>query len=280
MCGLVGALLYPQRRSLEDFAAILSITTSNLLCNEERGRDATGVAVVQADGAFQVFKQPVAASVLVDMPGYAAALAAVGAETVCILGHTRMPTKGSRWHNVNNHPIVAQNVIGIHNGVIRNDDELFAGCGVSRVGEVDSEIIFRLQGLVDPRVAGPRYAAETAACLDGLRGRAATLSVDVRQPTRLVALKYLRPLCLHYEPSLHALFFSSRYVFLRRAFGRSVITEAIESDFGYCFDATRVKDLRSTPVERFRFVLDPDAESERSESLNGISVSKAPLTVN
>jgi hypothetical protein len=77
------------------------------------------------------------------------------------------------------------------------------------------------------------------------------LSVDLRNPARLVVLKHRRPLCLHYEDSLGALFFSSRYVFLRLAFGQSVIMEVLEDGFGYCFDAFDLPAWGSRPVRSF-----------------------------
>ncbi|MGC9357657.1 MAG: class II glutamine amidotransferase [Anaerolineae bacterium] len=251
MCGLTGVLLYPEARSPEQWAMLQRIVTSNLISNEIRGREASGVVVIQRSGEYRLFKQPVAASTLVRMMGYREAMRLIDKETVCILGHTRMPTKGSRWHNVNNHPLLAGHVLGIHNGVIENDDLLFSTLGLDRSGEVDSEIIFRLQDDVDPASSNGSYAAHLQERILLLSGRFATLSVDLRRPTELLALKHLRPLCLHYDKDSHALFFSSRYVFLRKAFGRSVITEALDSGFGYCFDALSLPQLESQPACTF-----------------------------
>ena len=251
MCGLTGVLLYPTRRSAEEWREITNIATNNLLANEERGREATGVAVIQADGCCQIFKQPAPASELVKMAGYRQALAAVGDDTVCILGHTRMPTKGSVWRNVNNHPLLAGHVVGVHNGVISNDDALFAQLKLPRAGEVDSEIIFRLQDTVDPRRYNGRYPALAQERVNLLQGRFATLSVDLRRPAGLLVLKQLQPLCLHYEEAWQALFFSSRYIFLRRAFGRSVIAEALESGRGFYFDARHLPQRGNRPVISF-----------------------------
>ena len=63
-----------------------------------------------------------------------------------LLGHTRAQTKGNSRFNINNHPIIANKTIGIHNGIIGNDDLLFAKykSKIVREGQVDSEIIFRL----------------------------------------------------------------------------------------------------------------------------------------
>jgi glucosamine 6-phosphate synthetase-like amidotransferase/phosphosugar isomerase protein len=251
MCGLTGVLLYPQERSAEEWREIIDITTANLVFNEERGRDASGIAVIGVQGTCRVFKQPVSASSLCEMAGYRDLISTVGDGTVCILGHTRMPTKGSRWRNVNNHPLRTGHVVGVHNGIIANDDALFERLGYPRAGEVDSEIIFRLLDALD---AGGRARAHAAALqrqVSVLEGTFASLSVDLRRPTRLVALKHLRPLCLHYHAPWEALFFSSRYIFLRKAFGRSVITEALDSGRGFCFDARELPARGCEPVFSF-----------------------------
>jgi len=255
MCGLAGVLLYPKRRSEDEVRLIAEIATANLVFNEERGREASGVAVIQASGQYRLFKQPVPASKLVDMEGYREAMSTIGHETTCILGHTRMPTKGSRWRNVNNHPLLAGHVVGIHNGVILNDDDVFARMGLPRAGEVDSEVIFRLLDTVDPLQHNGRYPALVQERVALLEGTFATLSVDLRKPTGLLVLKWLQPLCLHYDRDLQALFFSSRYLFLRRAFGRGVITEALESGYGFYFDAERLPQEGNRPAFYFKLPL-------------------------
>jgi glucosamine 6-phosphate synthetase-like amidotransferase/phosphosugar isomerase protein len=254
MCGLAGVLLAPGERPAEVWDAICAIATANLVANAQRGREAAGVAVVQADGAHHVFKQPVEPGQLVELAGYERALASVGRDTVCILGHARAPTKGSRWRNVNNHPLVAGHVVGVHNGEIANDDALFEQLELPRAGEVDSEIIFRLQDQIDPWRSNGRYVECMAQQVRLLEGTFATLSLDLRAPTGLLVLKHLRPLCVHYEPPWRALFFSSRYIFLRKAFGRSVITEALDSGYGYYYDVGELEENGCRP--RFSFPIE------------------------
>jgi glucosamine 6-phosphate synthetase-like amidotransferase/phosphosugar isomerase protein len=251
MCGLTGALLYPRKRTAEEWQDIIDITTANLVFNEERGRDAAGIAVIRVDGGCRIFKQPVSASTLCEMPGYRALISSVDDRTVCILGHTRMPTKGSRWRNVNNHPLRAGHVVGVHNGVITNDDALFERRGFPRAGEVDSEIIFRLLDAVGPEAPDKVYTDMMRRQVDALEGTFASLSVDLRRPTVMMALKHLRPLCLHYHAQWDTLFFSSRYIFLRKAFGRSVITEALDSGHGFYFDAQKLPEKGCEPVFSF-----------------------------
>lgn len=256
MCGLAGVLLYPTQRPETEWVELRGVFTRMLVFNEERGREATGVAVIQADGDYSLFKQPVPASELVGMYGYHKVIKTIGDSTTCILGHTRMPTKGSRWHNVNNHPLLAGHVIGIHNGMIGNDDQLFTRFSLPRSGEVDSEIIFRLLDTVDPADGNNELNSELNGAhlrtvwekIQLLEGTFATLSVDLRKPTGLLVTKNLMPLCLHYEERLGALFFSSRYLFLRKAFGHSVVTEALPSGRSFYFNAQQLPDKGNEPV--------------------------------
>lgn len=251
MCGLAGLLLYPTQRSEKEWAELREVFTRMLVFNEERGREASGVALINRDGIFRLCKQPVPASQLVKMEPYQAIMAALGPETTCMLGHARAPTKGSRWNNANNHPLLVGHTVGIHNGIIDNDDAIFTHSGFPRVGEVDSEVIFSLLDHIGSISNNGSYPSRVQRQVAHLEGVFATLSVDLRRPTRLLILKYFRPLCLHYEKRLNALFFSSRYLFLRKAFGHTVITEALESNRGFIYDAEQLLEKECTPLCSF-----------------------------
>jgi len=248
MCGLAGILLQPIARPEADWQEIRRLFTATLIANEQRGRDAAGVAVIHRSGVYHLLKQPRPASELVQMRPYQEILAAVDADTTCLLGHARLPTKGSPQNNANNHPLLVGHTLGIHNGMITNDDELFAACSLPRQAEVDSEILFRLLDTVSPFAHDGRYLMQLRERLTPVEGVFAALSVDLRRPTGLVVLKQDCPLCVHYEPQLQALFFSSRYIFLRQAFGRSVITEALENQCAFYFDAERLAERGNQPV--------------------------------
>lgn len=251
MCGLVGIQLFPSTRTAADLQEIQRLFTRVLLCNEERGREATGVTVIQKDGQYKIFKQPIPASDFVQTAFYQRALALIGTETVCVLGHTRMPTKGTRWNNANNHPLRGEYTLGVHNGRIHNDDALFAQLNISRRAEVDSEIVFRL---LDRAESSPDkgYLAHVQESIELLDGKLASLYVDLRHPALLVAIRKNNPLNLHYEPTLKALFFSSRYIFLRKTFGRSVIAETLKNEHIYLFDAEKLSERGSHAVETLR----------------------------
>src|SRR3954463_5440258 len=116
----------------------------------ERGADAVGYAYRRdADADATVGKQRTPASQLLDR-------IAVPGEATQLLVHVRDYTKGHPSINANNHPVRHGAVVGIHNGIIVNDDQLFDEHGLARAEAgmtVDSEIIFALAGRARGRTA-------------------------------------------------------------------------------------------------------------------------------
>src|SRR3989442_10351950 len=155
MCGIAGYSL-SSRSGVERTLAAQAL----LAAIAERGADAVGYAHRSPDGELVVHKQPSGASALLDRIEVPAAASEV-------LVHVGDYTKGHPTIAANNHPIRHGAVVGIHNGIIVNDDDLFAQHGLERAEPemtVDSEAIF---ALVD--VFGPRPGA-----LEQLRGAMAT----------------------------------------------------------------------------------------------------------
>ncbi len=248
MCGIAALLLHPQERSPRVWEEIREIFTRNLEFNESRGEAATGLALVRADGEMQIFKAPLRATEFVRLPEYERLMESINAQTTLVLGHTRLPTKGSPEDNRNNHPIATQYVVGVHNGQIDNDDELFQQFHYPRAAQVDSEIIFRLLDDVSPQQSDEPYLEAACQRLRMLKGKFTFLALDTRAPHRLMVLKHHNPLCLHFHADWNALVFSSRYIFLRKAFGRAVITEALEHDKVLLFDAARLPEQGNQPL--------------------------------
>lgn len=220
--------------------------TKNLLHNEQRGKIATGAALVQKDGSYNRVKFPMPAAEFVTHPEYQDLLSQLSEHTTCLLGHTREPTKGDPQNNLNNHPLIIEHHIGVHNGHICNDHALFEQHGFPRLAQVDSEIIFRLFNEVPPE--SPVYVEELARRASQLQGTFATISIDLRDPCALMVIKHKRPLSVHYHAPWNALSFSSRYVFLRKAFGKGVITEALESGALFYFHARHLSERLHQPL--------------------------------
>lgn len=254
MCGIASTFLLPERRSPQVWQAIRENFTANLLFNEKRGEAATGLAVMDISGKLQVYKQPVSAHKFIETDIYLEILNSLNSETVLILGHTRLPTKGAPSNNANNHPLQAGPVCGIHNGHILNDDALFARWGFTRQAQVDSEIIFRLlEDCHNHSLATESLLKDLKAKLNSLEGRFTFLAADSRLPGRLLVVKHNNPISLHYSQDWHSLIFSSSYIFLRKTFGRVVVGESLANHHLAVFDVAYLNQLQAIPRHSLLF---------------------------
>jgi glucosamine 6-phosphate synthetase-like amidotransferase/phosphosugar isomerase protein len=176
MCGIAGYSLDPARpldRTVAARALLAGIA--------ERGADAVGFAYRATDPAVTVHKQRSGASALLDR-------VEVEQSTTQLLVHVRDYTKGHPRISANNHPVRHGTVVGIHNGIIVNDDELFARHEIDRADEemtVDSEIIFAL---------AEQSRGRTARALELLVGSMATAWLDEQRPELVLARGMGRPL--------------------------------------------------------------------------------------
>ena len=179
MCGIAGYSLRSRSRVDRTLAA-----QALLAAIAERGADAVGYAYRAPEDTYAtVVKQRTPASKLLER-------VAVPAEANQLLVHVRDYTKGHPSIAANNHPVRHGPVIGIHNGIITNDDELLAPHSCARAEPrmtVDSEAIFALAA----------HSRNDARALERLRGAMATGWVDEReQDVVFVARGSGRPLWL------------------------------------------------------------------------------------
>jgi glucosamine 6-phosphate synthetase-like amidotransferase/phosphosugar isomerase protein len=176
LCGIAGYSL--NRESAVDPTLAAQTLMAAI---SERGADAAGYCYRGPGLELEVRKRQAGASELLDE-------ISVPATATQVLVHVRDYTKGHPSLNANNHPVRHGSVVGIHNGIIRNDEEIFARYGFERAEEdmtVDSEAIFALAELERSR----------ANALEELYGSMATAWVDERDPDVLfLALGIGRPL--------------------------------------------------------------------------------------
>jgi glutamine---fructose-6-phosphate transaminase (isomerizing) len=189
MCGIAGY-------SLEaDSSVDRTVAARALLAGiAERGADAVGFAYRTEGSPITVHKQRSGASALLER-------IEVPRSATQMLVHVRDYTKGHPTIEANNHPIRHGTIVGIHNGTIVNDDDLFERHAIARATAdmtVDSEIIFAL---------AERSRGKTARSLEELVGSMATAWLDEERPELLLARGMGRPLWL--GTAKGALFFAS-----------------------------------------------------------------------
>ena len=205
--------------------------------------------MLKMGGETAVYKAPLPAHDLAQQPAYRRIMEGLDAQTTLILGHARQPTKGSPQNEHNNHPLQAGMIFGVHNGHIRNDDDLFARCHYPRRGEVDSEIIFQLlwRDLSAPFARLPLTAVRHS--LQQVQGDFTILAGDQRTPESLLIARRNKPLSLHYHPQWQAIIFSSRYIFLRKTFGAAVLYETLPDNHLFLYNALHLVCNGADPLE-------------------------------
>jgi glucosamine 6-phosphate synthetase-like amidotransferase/phosphosugar isomerase protein len=162
MCGIAGYSLSASSRVERTLAA-----QALLAGIAERGADAVGYAHRAPGEEIVVHKQRSGASALIEQ-------ISVPSAATQVLVHVRDYTKGHPTIAANNHPIRHGAVVGIHNGIIFNDDEVLADHGIERAAPemtVDSEAIFALA----------EQSEGHAKALEELRGSMATAWLDERR---------------------------------------------------------------------------------------------------
>ena len=190
MCGIAGYSI--STRSAVDRTLAAQALLAGIA---ERGADAVGYAYRGPEDAYPVVtKQRTPASQLLER-------ISVPQPATELLVHVRDYTKGHPSIAANNHPVRHGPVVGIHNGIILNDDELLAPhrCARSEARmTVDSEAIFALAA----------HSHNDSRVLEDLDGSFATAWLDTRVAgTLFVARGAGRPLWL--GTGKHELFFAS-----------------------------------------------------------------------
>ncbi len=207
MCGQVGIIFGKKRRRIAEREFLNEVFLRMLLHCERRGPHASGVALLQTDGQFQLFKRPFRAHRVVRDPAFGAVMDEVNNHTTVLMGHTRWRTRGSETNSRNNHPIRAGNIIGTHNGTIYNADQLFCRFQLPRYAEVDSELIFRLADCFDSarefNCAGFRKALRLC------RGQMSAVLASRHDPRAITVLKGNKPLTLRYSRKHRAVLYAS-----------------------------------------------------------------------
>ncbi len=199
MCGIATISIGRKCRGRVPYPKLRRLVKELMVELAPRGLDASGIAIINDPemAESRVFKKALRPQRFVTRPKFRQMLEEdIGPSTNFILLHARAATVGGTLSNFNNHPIITEPVIGIHNGTLRNDDLLFSefeDC-FSQEGDVDSEIIFRLYQHFTKMGFDPQQAMSLTS--KQLEGAFTGALVDMRYPNRMVMFKNERSLCI------------------------------------------------------------------------------------
>lgn len=146
MCGIFGFV------ASADYSAgserLGKLAAELFLLSESRGSEASGIAI--ADGAeLSLFRRAQPASRMLQTPEYQdflkARLPRGSGANMRVIGHSRLVTNGSQGMEANNQPVISDHCVGVHNGIIVNDAELWErNRDLARRTQVDTEVFYRL----------------------------------------------------------------------------------------------------------------------------------------
>ena len=215
MCGQVGIIFGKKRRRITEREYLNELFIRMLLCSEERGPHASGIAWLKTDGNYGLFKRPIRAHRLIKGSAFYDLMDKVDNHTTILMGHTRWRTRGSETNSRNNHPIRAGIIIGTHNGTIYNADYLFRRLGLPRYAEVDSELLFRLADRFAPdgNIGGRDFRKALRLC----RGQMSAVLASRLDPGTITVLKGNKPLSLRYSRKHRAVLYASEAEYIEAA---------------------------------------------------------------
>lgn len=179
MCGITAISRARPTSSIHDPAHFMKIAA---LAIEPRGTDATGFGWVNetlqpgAANRTWYWKTPARAREAIRS-------APLDSDMVVAIGHTRAATQGNKANNVNNHPVVDNGIILVHNGIIYNDRTLYRellGADFVPPAEVDSQVAATL--LAKREEIGAYHPTDI---LGLIRGSAALAWIEVNKPDEL-----------------------------------------------------------------------------------------------
>ncbi len=119
MCGIFGII---SRDGIEQASLDALVKHS-----QQRGRDSSGF--ITYDGHYEVFRADYNVDKLKKQVSFK--------NTNVVFGHSRLITNGLS----DNQPVVRNNLMAIHNGIIVNDDEVWGQLETKRTQKIDSEVI-------------------------------------------------------------------------------------------------------------------------------------------
>jgi glutamine---fructose-6-phosphate transaminase (isomerizing) len=160
MCGIFGLVIGENLKLSPN--ELMRIINYMFKLSESRGKEASGLAV-RVKQSIYVFKEPISSSRLLKTDKYQnlfkTTIKHEGYKGVqlqspfVVLGHSRLQTNGSSEINSNNQPVVKDGAVGIHNGIIVNDEKLWKSFPtLKKKYDVDTEVflsllqMFRTQG--------------------------------------------------------------------------------------------------------------------------------------
>ena len=230
MCGIFGVVT--NEKGLKS-GQVKSLTRTLLKVSESRGKESAGITVLAGE-EIRVFKLPKPAHVLKNSSQFNELF--VG-RPQAVIGHARLVTNGSLEDNQNNQPVIKDGIVGIHNGIVVNVDELWKKHPyLKRKYEVDTEVILSLV----------RYYYEKSGDLEGsikktfdeIEGAASIALVFADLNAMAIATNTGS---MYLAKGKNQVVFASEYNFLKKTLPSSSEIKQVSAGEGFILDLANLK---------------------------------------
>jgi len=147
MCGIYGVIASNKSNYTKEFLSKSLVLLAQL--SESRGKDSSGLCTFnQSANSIEVIKGPVPIGYLLKQNPSKEAISKAFAKSdnaKYAFGHARLVTNGTQLNDNNNQPVVKDGIVGVHNGIVVNVDELWAKHPeIIRENEIDTEVLLSL----------------------------------------------------------------------------------------------------------------------------------------
>lgn len=146
MCGIFGIITKSESSYSDKFLKKSLNTLAKL--SETRGKDSSGICSLNnLDNSFHVVKGPIPANQLLARSKVRKDINHLFSKEnkdklKLIFGHARLVTNGTQLEHVNNQPVIKDDIVCIHNGIVVNVNELWSRHKMlNRECEIDTEVI-------------------------------------------------------------------------------------------------------------------------------------------
>jgi len=146
MCGIFGLATNNKKSfSKNEFK---NLVDNLFIFSATRGKEAAGIAL-QNNENIEVLKEAGSPSEFIKNDSYKKLLDKLfnksSDDNLSLIGHSRLVTNGLTSQSYNNQPVIVPKIVGVHNGIITNDNELWEfNKDIEREYVVDTEIILKL----------------------------------------------------------------------------------------------------------------------------------------
>lgn len=152
MCGIFGIVV---KEGADYSNSTLTKTLKHLAeLSESRGKESAGFSFMDfGSREIRVLRAPVPVSDVMKHSYYQSFLEKAlprnnnsrGASPFVVIGHSRLVTNGTQLEDFNNQPVIKDGMVGIHNGIIVNVDDIWQRFpALSRDYEIDTEVMLAL----------------------------------------------------------------------------------------------------------------------------------------